>query len=114
MPGWLLFAFAYLWPVTAGDLRSQVQGVLVPYCWTGPQVTAPQGCSGRFDADGDCDVDLRDLAEVYNLAGLPGETDVSPPSGTAGVTRCTMFECFTAGEATACWSTGGTRVASRK
>jgi hypothetical protein len=35
-------------------------------CMSGPDVWAWPGCGGRFDADTDGDVDLRDWAEYQN------------------------------------------------
>jgi hypothetical protein len=101
---WVLFAFAYLYPVTAGDVRSELRFSLEA-CLSGPAVVATQGCSGRFDRTGNCRVTMRDVATLFNLATLAADTEVSPELGIVGVTRCTMYECFDDPAAgTACWS----------
>jgi hypothetical protein len=48
---------------------------------------------GRFDFDGDFDVDLRDVAAFLSLSSMGSDEDVSPTLGDGEYMGCTASFC---------------------
>jgi hypothetical protein len=53
--------YRFEWTADAHPMAYHYTLPLFPQCVIGPSGTATAGCEGRFDMDGDLDVDLRDL-----------------------------------------------------